>query len=116
MPADFDPAERDRVLDGTTLTREMAIVGIVVGIVGIILLAFVALLTGFIGVMTCPETCRGRLPGDQVFEAGAGPSGGRGGRRRRTLGVWCERIVVRSAGHREGYWIHYVGRRRRLAA
>ena len=37
---------------GTTPTREMAIVGVVVGIVGIILLAFVAPLTwGFIGVM-----------------------------------------------------------------
>ena len=37
---------------GTTPTREMAIVGIVVGVVGIILLAFIAPLTwGFIGVM-----------------------------------------------------------------
>ena len=37
---------------GTTPTREMAVVGIVVGVVGIILLAFVAPLTwGFIGVM-----------------------------------------------------------------
>ena len=37
---------------GTTPTREMAIVGIVVGVIGIILLAFVAPLTwGFIGVM-----------------------------------------------------------------
>ena len=37
---------------GTTPTREMAIVGIVVGVVGIILLAFIAPLTwGFIGGM-----------------------------------------------------------------
>ena len=37
---------------GTTPTREMVVVGIVVGVVGIILLAFVAPLTwGFIGVM-----------------------------------------------------------------